>query len=222
MLNSLAQDLSFAMEAMDREARRRQAEEEIRRLNEELKLWVIELGNQADLLDLAHDAIIVRDLDGRVIFWSRGAEETYGFTKEQVLGRVTQDFLQTQFPEALKEVERQVLEQGHWQGELTHTRSDGATLLVASRWALQRNDRGEPVAYLEINRDITERQRAELELARLNAELEQRVKERTAELEFANREMEASPILCPMTSRPHPCHPGLLPHAAARTCLSAG
>ena len=73
MLESLAHNLSFALESMDREVKRRQAEEEIIRLNVELKQRVIDLGKQADLIDLAHNAIIVRDLDAR-----RGLLEPWG------------------------------------------------------------------------------------------------------------------------------------------------
>jgi PAS domain S-box-containing protein len=219
LLNSLAQDLSFAMEAMDREAKRRQAEEEIHRLNGELEELVNELRKQANLLDLAQDAILVRDLDSRIIYWNHGAQETYGWRPDEVLGRVAHILLQTKFPLPPEEIDQTLIRQGQWYGELVHTRADGSVITVASRQVLQTDEEDNPVAVLEVNRDITERkraeeallrthdelaetvaqleeemndrQRAELELAKLNAELEQRVKERTAQLEAANREMEA-------------------------------
>jgi len=150
----------------------------------------VEIRKQAALIELSYDAIIVWDLDSAVVFWSRGAEETYGFTAEQVLGHVTHDLFRTKFPASLKEAYGEVIRHGRWSGELVHARADGTIIVVASRWSLQRNDRGEPVAILEINRDITERKRAEEELARLNEELEQRVEERTAELERSNRDLE--------------------------------
>ncbi|MGP8049156.1 MAG: PAS domain-containing protein [Desulfobaccales bacterium] len=142
-----------------------------------------EIRKQAALIDLAHDAIIVRDLDSRVVSWSRGAEATYGFTAEHALGQVTHELLRTQFPTTLEDVDQSLTQYGQWSGELVHTRAEGKAIVVSSRQALQRNDRGEPVAILEINRDITERKRAEEELAKLNTELEQRVKERTADLQ---------------------------------------
>ena len=101
---------------------------------------------QAALIDLAHDAIIVRDLDSRVVFWSRGAKETYGFAGEHALGRITHSLLQTQFPINREEIDQFLMQQSQWYGELIHTRADGAVIVVASRQVLQRNDRGEPVA----------------------------------------------------------------------------
>jgi PAS domain S-box-containing protein len=119
------------------------------------------LRKQAELLELAQEAIIVRDLDAHMTFWSRGAAETYGWTKEQALGRVTHTLLQTRFPTTREEVDQELLQTGHWQGKLVHTRANGEEIVVASRMALQRNERGKPVAILEINRDVTARLQAE-------------------------------------------------------------
>jgi PAS domain S-box-containing protein len=119
------------------------------------------LADQAALLDLAHDAIIVRDLEGRIIFWNRGATDTYGWSAEEALGQVTHDLLQTRFPVPLQKIEAAVLEQGRWEGELEHTTRDGRTIVVASRWSLRRGENGAPATLLEINRDITARKHAE-------------------------------------------------------------
>ena len=120
-----------------------------------------EIRQQAALLDLAHDAIIVRDLDSRILFWNRGAEETYGFQKAAALNQMTHSLLQTQFPIPLKDIDQALMQQGHWSGELVHTRADGTAMAVASRQVLQKNEAGEPTAVLEINRDITARRQAE-------------------------------------------------------------
>jgi two-component system sensor kinase FixL len=130
-----------------------------------------EIRRQADLLSLAHDAIIVRDLESRVTFWNRGAEETYGWTAEEAMGRVTHELLRTTFPAALDAIHAAVSEHGKWEGELAHVRRDGTAILVASRWSVQRDDRGAPIAILEINRDITDRRRAEEALRTAEAEL---------------------------------------------------
>ncbi len=130
------------------------------------------LRRQAELLDLAHDAIIVRDLDNRVVFWNSGAEETYGWSREEALGQETLGLLSTEFPEPLEAVQNELFRQGQWQGELTHTRKDGRRIVVASRWALQRDKEDRPTAILEINRDITQRKQAEAGRARLAAILE--------------------------------------------------
>jgi len=151
---------------------------ELRQSNEELRSQIAEreraedeIRRQAALLDLAHDAIIVRDLESRVTFWNRGAEETYGWTAEQATGRVTHDLLKTTFPALAADIEAMVRARGTWEGELEHVTRDGSVIVVASRWSLQRDQRGEPVGFLEINRDITDRKRAEESLRIAEAEL---------------------------------------------------
>jgi PAS domain S-box-containing protein len=129
------------------------------------------LRGQAVLLNLAYDAIIVLGTGDKVVFWNRGAEETYGWTPEEAMGQVTHDLLKTRFPKPLAEIAEDVSKKGRWEGELTHTRKDGQVIVVASRWAVQRDLSGCQVGVLEINRDITERKRAEeaFETARLEA-----------------------------------------------------
>ncbi len=146
----------------------------------ERKLTEDRIRQQAALLDLAHDAIIVRDLESRILFWNQGAVETYGWPATEAEGRVSHELLQTRFPTPLAEIETHVQQQGKWEGELTHVTRDGRTLIVASRWSLQKAESGAPRAILEINRDVTDRKRAEEaleqkaeDLARSNADLEQ-------------------------------------------------
>ncbi len=128
---------------------------------QERQLAQVASRKQAELLDLAHEAIMVRDLDSRITFWNRGAAETYGWTREQALGQVSRVLLKTQFPTSWGEIDRELLARGQWQGELVHTRADGEKIVVASRMALQRDDQGQPVAILEIDRDVTARRQAE-------------------------------------------------------------
>jgi PAS domain S-box-containing protein len=150
-----------------------------------------ELRKQAELLSLAHDAIIVRDAYSRVIFWNRGAERTYGWTAAEAFGRITHDLLQTKVAVSLEAVEAALRERGEWEGELTHRTRDGRAIVVTSRQSLRRDELGAPAAILEINRDITDRKHAEEEIRKLNQELEQRVIERTRELHAVNKELEA-------------------------------
>jgi len=126
------------------------------------------LREQAQLLDLAHDTIMVRDLDGTIRFWNHGAEEMYGFPRENAVGKVSHQLLQTDFPQPLPEIEATLLEKGRWEGELTHLAQDGARLVVASRWALQTGLDGQPLGVMEINNDISERKQAEEHTRRLN------------------------------------------------------
>ncbi|MGH2735353.1 MAG: PAS domain S-box protein [Actinomycetota bacterium] len=126
-----------------------------------------QLRSQAELLELAHDAIIVRDMQSRISYWNRGAQETYGYESDEAIGRITQDLLATEFPTSCGAVELALLRDGRWEGEVVHTRKDGSRLIVATRQVVQRDSRGEPKAILEINSDITERKRAEDSLRRL-------------------------------------------------------
>ena len=150
-----------------------------------------EVRKQAALLSLAHDAILVRDSESRVIFWNQGAENTYGWTAEEAIGRVTHELLQTRFPVSREAADVALQERGEWEGELTHITRKGTAIVVASRQSLRRDERGAAAAILEINRDITERKRAEEEIRKLNDELEQRVIERTTDLEAINKELQA-------------------------------
>ena len=122
------------------------------------------LREQVQLLDMAHDAILSTDREARIRFWSRGAERMYGYSRDEALGAVVHDFLQTTFPEPLDAIERKAARQGYWEGELTHTRKDGSRLVVASRWALRLGAHGESVGWLEINTDVTEKRRIEEQL----------------------------------------------------------
>jgi PAS domain S-box-containing protein len=119
------------------------------------------LRKQAQLLELAQEAIIVRDLDSRVVFWNRGAEEAYGWPRKQAEGQVIHNLLKTRFPASREEVDQDLFQTGQWYGELVHSRADGEEIVVASRMVVQRNDEGVPVAILEVNRDVTARRRAE-------------------------------------------------------------
>ena len=126
-----------------------------------LQEQALELRGQAQLLELAHDAILVRDPSNAIVFWNRGAERMYGWTKEEAVGSITHTFLQTVFPRPFEEVEAALHNGGYWEGELIHTMRNGSRLVVASSQVLQRDPSGNPVAILEINSDITDRKRAE-------------------------------------------------------------
>jgi PAS domain S-box-containing protein len=147
------------------------------------------LKEQARILDLA--PVLIRDLNGRIIFWNTGAEQMYGWTKEEALEKISHSLLKTEFPRPLEEIKARLFAHGHWEGELVHARGDGQRLVVASHWVVHRDELGKPKAVLEVNNDITERRRAEEEVHRLNEELEQRVAERTAQLQAVNHELEA-------------------------------
>ncbi|HEY4951529.1 MAG TPA: PAS domain-containing sensor histidine kinase [Candidatus Acidoferrales bacterium] len=126
---------------------------------------------QSELLQLAHDAIIVRDVDSTILFWNRGAQETYGWTAAEACGNVTHQFLKTEFPESLEQLYEKLYEVGSWEGELVHWTKEGKRIVVASRHVLERDPQGRTIGILEINRDITARKEAEEALRNLSARL---------------------------------------------------
>jgi PAS domain S-box-containing protein len=119
------------------------------------------LQRQSNLINLAHDAILVRDMANRILEWNHGAEALYGWSAQEAIGQVTHILFKTRFPTALSTIQAQLEREGQWEGEVIHTRPDGRTVIVESRQALIRDDDGQPSAILEINRDVTERRRAE-------------------------------------------------------------
>ena len=143
------------------------------------------LQKQADLLDLTRDAIIVRDMGDRIIFWNHGAEERYGWERRDAQGKVAHNLLKTEFTESLTGIFSQLFQKGHWEGEVIHTRRDNEKIVVLSRWELQKNENNEPTGYMEINTDITQRKKVEKELEEARTNLEKQVKARTSELEAA-------------------------------------
>jgi PAS domain S-box-containing protein len=177
-------------------ARRRRMEDALRLSHDELELRVQErtadltrsneqlraeiaartraeetLREQAALLDLTHDTVFVRDEKDVITYWNRGAEELYGWTKAEAVDAVSHALMKTAFPAPLPEIMVELTRTGRWEGELVHTRRDGTTVIVASRWSLQRADSGRPSAILETNNDITEHKRAEDALHQARAEL---------------------------------------------------
>ena len=113
------------------------------------------------MINLAHDAILVRDLANRILEWNTGAEALYGWSAQEAIGQVTHILFKTRFPTALSTIQTYLEREGKWEGEVIHTRPDGRTVIVESRWALVRDAEGRPSAVLEINRDITARRQME-------------------------------------------------------------
>jgi PAS domain S-box-containing protein len=116
---------------------------------------------QARLLDLTHDTVFVRDQNEIITYWNHSAETLYGWKREETIGKVADELLRTLFPLPREEIQQLYIRDGHWEGELVHTKRDGSEVIVASRWTLQRDERGAPLATLETSNDITQRKRAE-------------------------------------------------------------
>ena len=121
----------------------------------------IETAEQAALLELTQDSVFVIDMEGTVLFWSRGAEAMLGYSKSQAAGKISHDLLRTDFPQPLAEIREELLRVGHWEGDLVTTAQDGRRIVVSSRWALQWGKRDQAPRVLVINSDITERKLGE-------------------------------------------------------------
>jgi PAS domain S-box-containing protein len=121
---------------------------------------------QAALLDVAHDAILVRDLEDHILYWNRGAERLYGWTAEEAVGRQADELLFGEPTPQLRAAKRALLRRGEWSGETHQVTKDGRDIIVESRWTLVRDESGRPRAKLVVNTDVTEKRRLESELLR--------------------------------------------------------
>ena len=123
---------------------------------------------QAALLDKARDAIVVRGLDEKILYWNEGAERIYGWTAEEATGRTARELrLLSELNEAqFEKGQRAVRERGEWSGEMRQWTKSGAEITVESRWTLVRDDREEPQSILVINTDVTERKKMEAQFLR--------------------------------------------------------
>ncbi|HYO95893.1 MAG TPA: PAS domain-containing protein, partial [Polyangiaceae bacterium] len=114
----------------------------------------------ASLLDKAQDAILVRDLAHRVVYWNKSAERRYGWTADEALGRSVKELLYADYT-AFDAATAATLERGEWVGELSQRRKDGTWLQVEGRWTLVHDDDGAPKSILAVNTDLTERKKLE-------------------------------------------------------------
>ena len=132
---------------------RKQAEEKIR--------------EQAALLDKAQDAIIVLDLEDRVVYWNKSAERIYGWSAEEAMGQSLKSlFFRGDSPPELLETIRSVKERGEWVGELREFTKVGRQIIVQARPTLIHDGQGQPKGVLIINTDITERKLLEEQFLR--------------------------------------------------------
>ena len=132
----------------------------------QLKLAEERIRQQAELLDKSQDAILVRDLDDRIIFWNKSAEVMYGWLAQEVIGRKTTDFLFRRIAPDYQDAQRILLERGEWRGEFNQVTKDGQELIVETRWTLVRDDAGNPIQKMVVNTDITEATRLQAEFQR--------------------------------------------------------
>ncbi|MBP5972297.1 PAS domain S-box protein [Brasilonema sp. CT11] len=121
---------------------------------------------QAAWLDVATDAIIVRDLENKIVFWNKSAERLYGWKAKDVLSKNANDILYKRASLQLQQALSQVNLTGEWYGELSQIRKDGKEVLVETRWTLVRDEHGNPKSILIVNTDITEKKKLQTQFLR--------------------------------------------------------
>ena len=141
---------------------------------------------QAKLMDLSFDAIIVAQYDGGIVFWNHGAEELYGYSKNEAIGLPIHKLLRTISPIYWYKIEEKLRQGGIWEGELRHQTKDGANITVSSRIQIIEDNGVEML--LETNRDITWRKSVENH----NKKLLEEERQLTEELTATNEELHAT------------------------------
>jgi PAS domain S-box-containing protein len=168
LVELLAAHAGITIESARLHAQEEQARRTLQGALDSLRQQAATLQQQAELIDLAHDAIIVRDPDGRIVRWNQGATAMYGWSADAAIGRVADTLLSTVFQSSQEDSLRALAALGTWEGELRHSRRNGVAIVVESRQAVVRDVNGAPLSVLEINRDVTASRRAQLGLQLLN------------------------------------------------------
>ena len=182
LLTKLGEDLAYGINALrlrialkksenalkkahdNLEAQVKERTAELKEAYEGLKKSEKQLREQAELINITHDALIVRNMDGKILYWNKGAEKMYGWTQREALGKIVYELLQTEFPEPLGDIDSDISIKNRWNGELVRTKRDGTDIIVSSRWVLKRDNNGNPNSILMTDTDITDRKKVEEEL----------------------------------------------------------
>jgi PAS domain S-box-containing protein len=121
----------------------------------------------AQVLDNVNEAVVVTDLDGRILYWGRGAEKLYGYRAEEVAGQPYRNFAGGIEPLDEARFKQEVLRQGSWHGENVQRRRDGTTFWSDVHISVMRDSEQSPVGFIGIDHDITAQKQAEAERERL-------------------------------------------------------
>lgn len=142
-----------------------------------------ELHDLIATLDLA--TVMARDVDGTILFWSRGCERLFGWSAGEACGRMARDLLRTVYPVPFADIETTLLREGEWTGDLVNHDRLGRAMVLATRKVLRRDRAGAPVAVMESFDDVTALREAQATLQALNQDLEHRIAEEVARREAA-------------------------------------
>ncbi len=140
------------------------------------------LKKQAQLINLSPLATIVKKIDDTIVFWSQGAQDLYGWTKEEAIGKKSRELFKTEFPESYEKIIGYLEKAGCWSGEKKQQTKFNQQVSVRSRWLASYNSEGKVEEILETNVDITELKFMQEKLEEYSKGLEFTVQERTKEL----------------------------------------
>jgi PAS domain S-box-containing protein len=161
----------------ERLARARQAEAVSAAQEQELAL--LNMGN-----------LMALDPDHRIVRWSEGNHRLYGFDAEEARGKLTYELFQAHFDRPLEQIRGELFEKDRWEGEVTRRSKDGTQIPVAILWVVRRDERGRPLAILEVSTDITRQKTAEESLRQQTEELAQQNEELTRQAEELAQQSE--------------------------------
>jgi PAS domain S-box-containing protein len=159
LLTELANDFAYGIEMLKLRKEKEQSTEVLRK--------------QAELIDLSPDAIMVKKLDGTITFWSKGAENLYGWTKEEALGESTYSLFRTKFSDPIEDIILKLKQSGEWAGELVHRTKDNCEVVVQSWWLGKPDEQGNIREILESNVDVTDRKKIQSKLEENASQLEE-------------------------------------------------
>jgi PAS domain S-box-containing protein len=131
----------------------------------EFNRFKAQIEEQTALLEKTRDAIVMFDLEGRILFWNSAAEQIYGWTRLEAVGRFVGEFIYAD-AKKFREINSLTVENGEWTGELHHISKDREELILQSRWSLVRDKAGKPKTILSVNTDVTELRRIEVQFMR--------------------------------------------------------
>jgi two-component system, cell cycle sensor histidine kinase and response regulator CckA len=127
----------------------------------ERQKWEQKTREQAALLNVATDAIIVQSLDNHIRFWNKSAEHLYGWQASEVMDKKAYQLIFSPTLPQLQQAQQSVIDSGAWQGELCQVTKQGKEIIVFSRWTLVVDFQGQPQSILIVNTDITEKKQLE-------------------------------------------------------------
>ncbi|MEH2285383.1 MAG: ATP-binding protein [Nostoc sp.] len=125
-----------------------------------------QIREQAALLDIVSDAIVVQDLSNKILLWNKNAEEFYGWKSEEAIGKQFDEILSTESLAQHLEIYQPVLKNGFWQGELHKTSKSGKKRIVQSRWMLIEDEHSQAKSILAVDTDITQKKQLEKQVLR--------------------------------------------------------